>query len=151
MVNFARRFLNYLSFSSVFVENDADDNSVGRHWVHMILATDFMNLTDTFRRMISELSLSMAPDSCWFDIDTRFVESLEYGKGAGIDIQTDDCPTTKIRGFCINPRELSYGPECKSNSRCYSDEEFSEGCLFKYADVHCSIEENYCKDVDLNI
>lgn len=151
VLNFARVFLNYPSLSGIVLENDGGNSSAGSHWEHMYWATDFMSPADTMPSLLSELSLSMALDSGWFEIDTRFVQPLEYGRGAGIEIQTEVCPTADIRGFCSSPGQSSCSPDYKSKATCYSDEKYSEGCYFKFADVVCSIDDDYGKMVDSKI
>ena len=151
VLNFARKFLNYPMLQGVVLENDGGEGSAGSHWEHMYWSTDFMAPSDTNPSLLSELSLSMALDSGWYDVDSRFAETLEYGKGAGVDIQTDSCPTAEINGFCDSEGELSCSPDFKYKARCYTDKTYSEGCLFKQANVVCSIPDSYGIDVDPNV
>lgn len=149
VLEFARSFLNFPTLTGVVLENDGGAGSAGSHWEHMYWSTEYMSPIDTVPSTLSELSLSMALDSGWFNINKDYIEPLEYGKNAGADIQTDACPTDAIPGFCNTVDEKSCSPDWRFKTKCYTDTTFSETCKFKFAEVACSVPDgNYGASVN---
>ena len=139
VVNWAKTYLNFNGLTQIVMENDGGSGSEGSHWEHRYWMTDFMCPIDTRPTLLTALSLKMAVDSGWFTLNMNYVEEMEYGKNQGIDIQTDSCPTSAIRGYCTTPEERSCSPDWMYKARCYTDTTYSENCYFKWGDVFCTV------------
>ena len=137
----AKAHLNFNSLSYIVMENDGGSGSAASHWEHKYWSTEFMAPADVTPVVLSGMSLSMAVDSGWYTINSNLVEELKYGKNAGIDIQTDACPTVNIAGFCTTLNDVACGPDWKFKGKCSSDVTYSEGCNFLTAEVMCWVPD----------
>jgi len=140
---FARTYLSDPGLSQILLENGGGEGSAGSHWEYMYFPTDFMSPIDTIPSVLSKLSLMMAKDSGWYNIDETFTENMTYGKNAGANFMSGNCPPATLAGFCAaaDKDKAMCSPDYTMKTRCYSDQTFSDGCYFLSGDYYCTVDD----------
>ena len=142
VLNFAKIHLSDSTLPYVLMENDGGSGSANSHWEHKYWPNEFMGPVDTTPSIHSDLSLNMAIDSGWFEVNSAFAEELTYGKNAGGNFQFGGCQTA-LPGFCAatDAGKTSCPPDYRYKAKCYTDPTYTENCYFLFADVICGVDD----------
>lgn len=143
VLTFAKTYLGDTSLTEILLENGGGSGSAGSHWEYMYFPTDFMSPIDTIPSILSKLSLLMAKDSGWYNIDETFTEEMTYAKGVGSGFMTGNCPAASVKGFCASGDngKAMCSPDYTYKARCYTDITYSDGCYFLQGDYYCNVDD----------
>lgn len=158
-IQYARELLNDPNLNELLFEEGGGDGSAGSHWEYDFWPNDFMSATDTMPSLLSKLSLGMAEDSGWFQVDYSYSENLVYGKNAGANFQNlDVCPGARSpipAGFCAaaDQGKTFCSPDYRYKATCSLDQTFNrDGCTFLAGSMYCSVpSDDYANKSDPSV
>lgn len=145
-IQYVRDHLNDQTLNEILFEEGGGGGSAGSHWEYDFWPNDFMSATDTMPSLLSKLSLGMAEDSGWFQVDYNYAEPLVYAKNAGANFQDlATCPGARTpvpKGFCpaSDQGKTFCGPDFRYKATCSLDNTFNQnGCTFLAGSMYCSV------------
>ncbi len=126
----AKAHLNDPNLQWLLFEESSDVLNQNIRWDFRYFPDDMMSHQNKMYRRISDVSLAMALDSGWYEVDMDKSQKLIYSKDIGANFQTGKCPPENLRkGFCSAgdeylelPSQGYYGKQYCSiinNSGCY--------------------------------
>lgn len=133
------------------MENNGNAGSKGGHLERVIFGDETMVAEDTKDAKFTKISLAIAQDSGWYNVDLTKAEHYFWGKGEGCDFIQDHCSAVKTDEFCTSDT----GHVCSDNymyrSQCQQTT-FSDGCKLNLHTSMCkqkktgSFYETYGQD-----
>ena len=104
------------------MENDGGSGSKNSHWERFVFGDEMMTATDVVDARTTKMTLAVAKDSGWYDVDLETAEVGFWAKGDGCGALDKTCPTETVTEFCsaINEFKCSdnhvYMTLCQRNS-----------------------------------
>lgn len=123
------------------MENGGDDGSVGGHFEKKIFGNEVMVSDTNFDSIFSQMSLAVAADSNWYDVDLYSGENYEYGRNERCRIFSSKCLSNIITEFC-NLKFLG-------KKGCSKNMKYINMCQKSQFNKNCGIYLNY-ESCDLN-
>ena len=117
----AKAHLNDPSLKYVLFEDTNDVLAQNSNWDYMYFPDDFMSSQQFKFQQISDITLSMALDSGWYEVDMDKSQLLTFGKAAGANFQTGACPPLNTaKGFCVSSKKdyIYFSPDLYGKSFC---------------------------------
>lgn len=81
------------------LENNGD-GGIGGHFEKLVFGDETMVSDDSMDARFSAMSLALAKDSGWFEVDLAMGENYFWGKGEGCSIFEHSCSTDSVSEFC---------------------------------------------------
>ena len=153
-LNFAKSFLNDNSLSYIVLENGGGAGSIGSHLEYDYWPSDFMSPIDTVPALLSPISMYLAKDAGWYDVNDNYLDPLIYGMNAGANFQDlNICPGNRNPvpvGFCSTAQKGSQmcSPDGMYKGKCGADETYNNngGCPFIMGTIYCTVPSNDLKE-----
>lgn len=82
------------------MENGGGSGSQGAHFEKLVFGDETMVSDDTTDAKYTKMSLAIAKDSGWYDVDLTMGEHYFWGKGEGCKIFESSCSTSDVTEFC---------------------------------------------------
>ena len=82
------------------MENSGGSGSAGAHFEKLVFGDETMVSDDTRDAKYTRMSLSIAKDSGWYDVDITTGENYFWGKQEGCSIFEASCSHTSVSEFC---------------------------------------------------
>ena len=82
------------------MEDAGGQGSAGGHFEKRFFGDEMMVPDDTFDSRFSVMSLAIAADSGWYDVDFMGGDEYNWGKGSGCEMFMRQCPRNLISEFC---------------------------------------------------
>ena len=119
------------------MENGGGFGSAGAHFEKNVFGDEIMVPDDTFDSRFSQMSLAVAADSGWYDVDLFSADNYEFGKNLGCGIFSSKCPSNIISQFC----------NLRGVQGCSDDMKYVNICHNSIFTGNCGINLNYrsCK------
>jgi hypothetical protein len=82
------------------LEDSGGAGSVGSHFEKMVFGDDTMVSDDTTDAKFGVMTLAVAKDSGWYEVDLGNAETYFWGKDEGCDIFKYTCEVNSVTEFC---------------------------------------------------
>ena len=82
------------------MENGGGLGSAGAHFEKLVFGDEIMVPDDTFDSRFSQMSLAVAADSGWYDVDLNSGDQYNWGKDEGCGMFSSRCNRNIITEFC---------------------------------------------------
>ena len=82
------------------LENGGGSGSAGGHFEKLVFADDTMVPDDTLDARTSKMSLAVAKDSGWYEVDLGMGEHYTWAKGEGCSVFDSSCDHVNVSEFC---------------------------------------------------
>ena len=89
---------------------------------------------------ISQITLSVAKDSGWYEIDLNLGEYYFWGKDKGCDMYNGSC-SQNFAEFCNNKNELSCSQDHNYVTIC-NDSPFTDSCKINFTIFACKVHHS---------
>lgn len=70
------------------------------HWERFVFGDEMMTATDVVEAKTTKMTLAVAKDSGWYDVDLETAEMGFWAKGDGCGALDKSCPTESVTEFC---------------------------------------------------
>jgi hypothetical protein len=118
------------------MENQGGASSAAGHFEKLIFGDDMMTPDSSMDTRFGIMTLAMAKDSGWYDVDLSKAEEFFWGKDEGCDMFDVHCNKQEVSEFC-----LVHGHRGCSDDHMYSTicsyNPFSDGCSLKLNIKNC--------------
>ena len=82
------------------LENGGGSGSAGAHFEKLVFADDTMVPDDTLDARMSKMTLAVAKDSGWYEVDLGKGEHYTWAKGEGCSVFENSCDHVNVSEFC---------------------------------------------------
>jgi leishmanolysin len=100
------------------MENGGGTGSAGAHFEKVTFGDEIMVPDDTLHARFSQLSLAVAADSGWYDVDFLDGDEYTYGRNEGCGMFSNRCVRSVITEFCNNVGKTTCSDNFKYISLC---------------------------------
>ena len=129
------------------MENNGGDGSKGFHFEANIFGDEIMIPHTVIDSKISRMSLAVAKDSGWYEIDLDLGHTFFWGKNEGCLMFRNTCSSVNVSEFCDNVNRM----QCDDNNMyitACSKIVFNENCpinlnIISCKTFHVSPHENF--------
>ena len=95
-----RNHFNCPTATGAPLENGGGSGSVGGHFEKLVFADDTMVPDDTLDARTSKMTLAVAKDSGWYEVDLGMGEHYTWAKGEGCSVFESTCDHVNVSEFC---------------------------------------------------
>ena len=100
------------------MENGGGTGSAGAHFEKLIFGDEIMVPDDTYDSRFSQMSLAVAADSGWYDVDLFSGDQYEFGRDEGCGMFSSRCEANAITEFCNSNGKTGCSDNMKYVSLC---------------------------------
>jgi hypothetical protein len=87
-----------------------------------------MTASAAFNARTSKISLAIAKDSGWYQVDISKAETYFWGKGDGCDVLNGSCNSSNVSEFCPASGDMGCSDDHIHRSLCSIHPVFNTGC-----------------------
>jgi leishmanolysin len=120
------------------MENNGSRGSKGAHFEQLFTGDEMMVAKEVPHSSFSALSLAVAADSGWYDIDLSIADEYSFGKNRGCGIFTKKCKNSPILEFCDIVNRSSCGDDLNYISVCKKSK-YTGNCYINLRETMCKI------------
>ena len=128
------------------MENNGDIGSKGSHFEKLIFGDETMVSDDTLDAKFSKITLAVAKDSGWFEVDMGLGENYFWGKNEGCDIFNNTCDHTTVSEFCKDSKRNQCSDNHMYTTKC-QENYFAGSCPINLNLINCTVPSKSPKDV----
>lgn len=122
------------------MENEGPTGSSVHHFERVFLGNEMeIGQLGTFSK-ISVMTLAVAKDSGWFEVDLTMGEHYDWGKNKGCDFLSSSCSKDTISEFCSTVGEYGCNDDHVFRTLCSSNT-FNPSCPLDFYMESCKVEK----------
>jgi hypothetical protein len=100
-----------------------------------------MTAAISFSPKYSKMTLAVAKDSGWYDVDMTLGENFEWGKGEGCEIYNTSCNSSNASEFCSVLNEVGCSDNRFTRTKC-SVSDYNKTCPINLTFESCKQSSN---------
>lgn len=125
-----------MKLNAVPLEDQGDSGSAGAHFEKIAFGDEMMVANDTLDTRLTKMSLAVAADSGFYEVDLDLGEHYFWGKDEGCSILGTTCAHTTVDEFCNDENSSKCSDHFMYRSRCQNSE-FSGTCSINLNSEWC--------------
>jgi hypothetical protein len=118
------------------MENNGGIESRGAHFEKVVVGDEIMGPDNVMDARFSILSLAVAADSGWYEIDLKAADEFNYGKNKGCRILDSKCRRSSLSEFCHSLNKKSCSDDLRYLNICQSGD-FTGQCSINLPQKSC--------------
>lgn len=119
-------------------------NTAGGHFDRVVFGDEMMVPESTLDARLSVMSLAVAADSGWYQVDFLKADPFIWGRDKGCSILDSQCPRNVISEFCSKIRQTSCSDDFKYISLCRRTRHTGP-CMINMNHQNCKVRKKRSK------
>jgi hypothetical protein len=142
ILNEIRTHFNCPTINGAPLEDGGGSGSAGGHFEKLVFGDETMVSDDTTDAKFTRMSLAVAKDSGWYEVDLDMGETYFWGKDEGCDIFEKTCSHTTVSEFCQPDATKAPGSSYWGKNQCSDNHMYRTTCLQYLFASTCPINLN---------